>query len=426
MGTKYSTNAASGFDATPPPDDGTVSEANKVKYSTIKSKLATPVKNLADAIDSDLVTHFDVGPTVLTSNTTLGASHYNQIIQVSGSGVTLSLSDAATLGAGWYCRIVNTDTSNSITISRATGGDTINAAASNFTLPANTTIDVFVIAAASGFRVISYVSTDGTQTVSGIKTYSGIQKWSKGADVASANALTLGTDGNYFDITGTTAVTSIGTLGVGTWVKLHFDGALTFTHHATDLILPGGVSITTAAGDEAELVEYATGDWRCVVYTRANGTSVALAPGSIVQEVEAADTTSQSTTSTSFSDTALDVIITPRFSNSIIEVYATIPRISIQAAAGAPTSRQATFKITNSTNSADITGEYLVGRDLIAADAAAAMTRAPLTMIGRYTVNSLTARSFVVRYKSNEATNVNVLLEAHLSTNIILAREIRQ
>ena len=42
--------------------------------------------------------------------------------------------------------------------------------------------------------------------------------WSKGSDVASAGALTLGTDGNYFDITGTTTITSIATLGIGTVV----------------------------------------------------------------------------------------------------------------------------------------------------------------------------------------------------------------
>lgn len=110
----------------------------------------------------------------------------------------------------------------------------------------------------------------GAYAGTGANTFTGIQRWAKGADVASANALTLGTDGNYFDITGTTAITSIGTLGVGTVVKLHFDAALTLTNHATDLILPGGANITTAAGDEAEFVEYATGDWRCTNYTKAS------------------------------------------------------------------------------------------------------------------------------------------------------------
>lgn len=112
------------------------------------------------------------------------------------------------------------------------------------------------------------------------QTFTATQTWSKGADVASANALTLGADGNYFDITGTTAITSIGTKGVGTVVKLHFDAALTLTHHATDLILPGGANYTTEAGDEFEFTEYATGDWRCTGYTKASGQAVVGSGGS--------------------------------------------------------------------------------------------------------------------------------------------------
>ena len=101
--------------------------------------------------------------------------------------------------------------------------------------------------------------------------FSKSQTWSKGTDIASPadGSLELGTDGNTFDITGTNAITSIGTVAVGTWIKLHFDAALTLTHHATDLILPGAANIITAAGDEAEFVEYASGDWRCTSYTQA-------------------------------------------------------------------------------------------------------------------------------------------------------------
>jgi hypothetical protein len=96
----------------------------------------------------------------------------------------------------------------------------------------------------------------------------------KGADIASATALTLGSDGNYFDVTGTTTITSISTFGIGRVVRLHFDGILTLTHHATDLVLPGGANITTAAGDEFTFVEYATGDWRCVAYALASGEAI--------------------------------------------------------------------------------------------------------------------------------------------------------
>ena len=106
--------------------------------------------------------------------------------------------------------------------------------------------------------------------------------WFKGADVASATALVLGTDGNYFDITGTTTITSITTVAGAGVVKLHFDGALTLTHHATNLILPGAANITTAAGDEAEFVEYASGTWRCTNYSKASGAAVASSSGMVL------------------------------------------------------------------------------------------------------------------------------------------------
>ena len=88
-------------------------------------------------------------------------------------------------------------------------------------------------------------------------------QWSKGADVASATALAVLTDGNYFDVTGTTTVTSINTTGgAGTLIKLHFDGAVILTHHVTNLILAGAANFTTEAGDEVEFVEYDTGKYR--------------------------------------------------------------------------------------------------------------------------------------------------------------------
>jgi hypothetical protein len=101
----------------------------------------------------------------------------------------------------------------------------------------------------------------------------------KGSDIASATSLTLGKDGNQFDVTGTTTITSIATQGIGSYVTLHFDGALTFTHHSTDLVLPGAANITTAAGDIAVMYEYASGDWRCVSYTKASGAAVVAGGG---------------------------------------------------------------------------------------------------------------------------------------------------
>jgi hypothetical protein len=154
------------------------------------------------------------------------------------------------------------------------------AALASLTLPAivgKATNMLRVKADESGYehRTVAEVRGDiGAAALTGGNTFTGTQVWAKGADVASAAALPLIADGNYFDVTGGVTVTSMAPLGVGAHIKLHFDAALTLTHHVTDLVLPGAANITTAAGDEAEFVEYATGDWRCVSYMRASGQGV--------------------------------------------------------------------------------------------------------------------------------------------------------
>lgn len=69
------------------------------------------------------------------------------------------------------------------------------------------------------------IAHSGAMTHSGIVTMSSkILKLAKGADVAStAGTITLGDDGNYFDITGTAAITGITAKTAGTRVTLQFD-----------------------------------------------------------------------------------------------------------------------------------------------------------------------------------------------------------
>lgn len=141
----------------------------------------------------------------------------------------------------------------------------------------------------SGLSAVSYGLLTSVDNSIPAGQRHGTISWQKGTDIASATALVLGNDGNYFDVTGTTAITSIGTVAVGTTIKLHFDGALTLTHNATDLVLPGGKDITTAAGDEAEFFEYASADWRCTNYTKASGSYLGTVNGAIIQTVSVYD-----------------------------------------------------------------------------------------------------------------------------------------
>lgn len=90
-------------------------------------------------------------------------------------------------------------------------------------------------------------------------------------DVASATTTDIGAaSSDRVRITGTTTITSLGT-AENTLRFVHFSGALTLTHNATSLILPGATNITTAAGDSAIFSSDADGNWRCLVYQSAAG-----------------------------------------------------------------------------------------------------------------------------------------------------------
>lgn len=100
----------------------------------------------------------------------------------------------------------------------------------------------------------------------------------EGTALASATTTDIAAaTGDFVHITGTTTITGLGTaLKAGVERVVVFDGALTLTHDGTALILPSGANITTAAGDSAIFkAEDAAGNWRCIAYTRADGTAIA-------------------------------------------------------------------------------------------------------------------------------------------------------
>jgi len=115
----------------------------------------------------------------------------------------------------------------------------------------------------------------------------------KGGDIASASPTVIDTDGDYFICTGTTGFTTF-TVAADRHFFLEFSGALTMTHGAGTLDLPGGANITTAAGDVGEFVSTASNVVTCVNYTRAGGivnadinASAAIAQSKLVDIVNA-------------------------------------------------------------------------------------------------------------------------------------------
>lgn len=115
----------------------------------------------------------------------------------------------------------------------------------------------------------SYLATSGGTLTGALIFSDAALRLDKGADIASASPLVLGTDGSYFDVTGTTGFAAI-TVAAGTFFVLQFDGALTITH-GSGITLPGGANITTATGDQAICYATATDTVFVLAYVSAAG-----------------------------------------------------------------------------------------------------------------------------------------------------------
>jgi len=106
---------------------------------------------------------------------------------------------------------------------------------------------------------------------------------SQGSAIASATTTAIGAAGTalYATVTGTTTITSFGTVGAGTFRIIEFSGALTLTHNATSLKLPGSANITTAAGDVGFFLSLGSGNWKCLHFSKADGSAVASFNGTL-------------------------------------------------------------------------------------------------------------------------------------------------
>ena len=97
---------------------------------------------------------------------------------------------------------------------------------------------------------------DGTKVSGTIPVGSLFASGGKGADIASAATVVIGTDGSYFDITGTTGISTQFTVAAGRRFTLQFAGAVVITDNAA-ITLSGAANFTTAAGDILSFVAVA-------------------------------------------------------------------------------------------------------------------------------------------------------------------------
>lgn len=139
----------------------------------------------------------------------------------------------------------------------------------------------FISLGSGNWKCINYVKKNGEALAGSLIPIN--------ATLASAATVNIGASvSTNIYITGTTTITSFGTIASGISRNLIFNGSLTLTHNGTSLILPTGANIVTAAGDSMKVISNGAGNWKCISYLRADGT--ALTYRRMVHEVRTINT----------------------------------------------------------------------------------------------------------------------------------------
>lgn len=251
----YTPPSISGYNATPPSDDGSATTANQLKWSMIKTKLADPIKTYVDAINTAVAAAF-TGQFLSNTDTksisfTVGTTDDGKFYYCD-SVLTATLPPAASAGEGFHVLIMNAST-GTVTID-GDGSETINGSL-NITLLGQYDAAILVCNGTAWYAVkLKYTSRlNGAEQT-----------------LASAGTTDLGTAAtNIVLISGTTTITAFGSTA-STQDPLYFirfSGALTLTHDGTSLILPSSANITTANGDTAVALYLGSGNWKVLSYT---------------------------------------------------------------------------------------------------------------------------------------------------------------
>jgi hypothetical protein len=138
MTTIFTEPSISGYNPNPPDDDGTNSEANRLKWATHVTKLAGPVKTLAEAIASNLTTAFARtigGAGILEKSTSYEVTSADQgkTIVMTTAGTTLTTPAASSVESPFAFHFVNVSAGN-VTID-GNGAETVDNVGSHIIPP---------------------------------------------------------------------------------------------------------------------------------------------------------------------------------------------------------------------------------------------------------------------------------------------------
>jgi len=280
MSNPYSQPSISGYNASPPADDGTETTANQLTWAKHKTKLADPIKAFAEAIDAaaSAAHGLEFGAAVVSksSDYTVMTSDRGRFITVTGT-TTITLPAAADAGSGFPLLICNTG-SGIVTVDGATS-ETINGSVSIDLSPGHSVILSSTSTQWNGliynqdFSGLTAIQADGLATTDGfLVDDAGTAKRMEYTDAGliiqteSGTSRTLATaDMNTFiRCTNASAVTitlNTGTGKVGNVVLLSQEGAGQVTVSGTATINSSISSATRAQWSTIVLQCVATDTW---------------------------------------------------------------------------------------------------------------------------------------------------------------------
>lgn len=133
MGAPYQSTSVTGYNSNPPPDDGSQTEANRVRWATIKAKLTDPFSAFAAAINNAINAAFGkiIGGAGIVDTAVSYAvlsADQGKLIRATASGITITTPDAADVGSPFVFRFLN-DSDGDVQFS-AFSGQTVDGVAS--------------------------------------------------------------------------------------------------------------------------------------------------------------------------------------------------------------------------------------------------------------------------------------------------------
>ncbi|HVY20483.1 MAG TPA: DUF2793 domain-containing protein [Bauldia sp.] len=247
----------------------------------IQRKAGTWTNRTMAQVKTDLaLTKSDVGLGSVTNDAQLkAASNLSDLGSASTARTNLGLGDSATKNTGTTTGTVATGDDSRITgaAQKASNlSDLANAATAfgNIKQAADTST--------TGVVELATVAEAGTGTDT-VRAVTPAGLFPAQASVASASTCDIGAAASsQVTISGTTTITAFDNVAAGIVREGVFEGALTLTHNATSLKLPGGASITTATNDRFRALSLGSGNWIVLAYQRADGTAIAGGSGTSV------------------------------------------------------------------------------------------------------------------------------------------------